>query len=265
MALVIAAGAVLVTCGALRIACSISATPSSTKLIWESRYRKKVSRKQQVSCDSADSRSRLLVVDGFDSTLRYGGEDVDLGFRFTDAGFRIATSTAPVAEHTNETWAKWSQNIPRLVNYGRADYYLLVRHPTRTCADVPCQLIAIASGIAVGAITAIAYGIWVVPRLIALLFAATVAHHAVYAGLKSKSRSSYRGHFAGPVVASLLDFGKVVEAIKHGNPGAILRRVKYMDDMVARDWQEIAAGTWGVYASLLVFLIGIVLLSRTPL
>ena len=209
-------------------------------------------------------RSRLLLVHGFDSSLLYGGEDVDLGFRFTDAGFRIATSTAAVAEHTTETWAKWSQNIPRLVRYGRADYYLVRHHPMRTPADVPSQIITIATEIALGIMGCVVYGVWALPRLIALLFAATIAHHVVYAGVKSKSGSSDWAHFAGPVITSLLELGKAFEAIKRGHPSAILRRVNYLDDIVARDWHEIAAGTWGVYASIVVFLVGIILLSRMP-
>ena len=134
----------------------------------------------------------------------------------------------------------------------------------RTPADVPSQIITIATEIALGIMVCVVYGVWALPRLIALLFAATIAHHVVYAGVKSKSGSSDWAHFAGPVITSLLELGKAFEAIKRGHPSAILRRVNYLDDIVARDWHEIAAGTWGVYASIVVFLVGIILLSRMP-
>src|SRR5579884_568980 len=89
-------------------------------------------------------KDRFLAIGGFDTELpHYGGEDVDLGFRFTDAGFRIQTSHSAVVRHNIETWARWSQNLPRLLSYGRADFYLIVRHPARTYLDLPSPLLTL--------------------------------------------------------------------------------------------------------------------------
>jgi len=77
-------------------------------------------------------RKQFLQVGGFDSTMpRYGGEDVDLGFRLDNQGLRIATAPDAVAEHAIETWGTWNQNLRRLWSFGLADYYLLIRHPER--------------------------------------------------------------------------------------------------------------------------------------
>jgi GT2 family glycosyltransferase len=207
-------------------------------------------------------RSRLLAVGGFDPDIPpYGGEDVDLGFRFTDAGFRIVTSKTAVAKHTTETWAAWSQNIPRLVNYGRADFYLIERHPNRTYADLPSQLIAFATQVAVALLTGLVYGIKAWPMLMAALLASIIAHHVVYAQRKRLPGSPYWPHLGGPIIINLLDFGKILEAIKKRKPKVILVRLKYLDDIIERDWREIAASAWGVYTSMLVFLAGVMLAS----
>jgi GT2 family glycosyltransferase len=207
-------------------------------------------------------RSRLLAVGGFDPKLPpYGGEDVDLGFRFTDAGFHISTSKAAVARHTIDTWATWSGNIPKLVRYGRADFYLMDRYPKRTHFDIPSELIAFAAQVTVGIIVGLVYGARAWPAVIIALLASILAHHAVYALLKRAPGSSYWTHLPGPLIISLLDLGKMLEAIKNNRLNVILLRLKYLDDIVEKDWREIAASAWGVYASMLVFMFGLMLAS----
>ena len=204
-------------------------------------------------------RSSLLAVDGFDASLpAYGGEDVDLGFRFTDAGFHIATSRAAVAKHTTDTWASWSQNIPKLIRYGRADFYLIDRHPNRAYIDIASHFVAVATQIGVATIAALIYGgeswLWLGCALVLSIF----VHHAVYALLKRQPGTSYWKHLAGPLIINLLDLGKIVEAVKNHRFSAILLRLKYLDDIIERDWPEISASAWGVYASMLVFMLGMI-------
>ena len=204
-------------------------------------------------------RSSLLAVSGFDPTLpEYGGEDVDLGFRFADAGFQIATSQAAVAIHTTETWATWSQNIPRLIRYGRADFYLIQRHPKRTYLDVAPPYIVLGSQIVVAVIAGLICGVKSRSALLCVLFLSIFVHHAVYAWLKRAPGSPYWKHLPGPIVINLLDLGKILEAVRNYRPSAILLRLKYLDDIVERDWPEISASAWGVYTSMVVFMFGIV-------
>jgi hypothetical protein len=50
-----------------------------------------------------------------------------------------------------------------------------------------------------------------------------------------------------------MDVAKSWEAVRHGRPGLILRRIKFLDDLIAQDWKEIAASAWGLTASALTF------------
>lgn len=199
-------------------------------------------------------KQALLAVGGFDPGLPpYAGEDVDLGFRFTGAGFRISTACNAAADHTVDTWSTWGQNIRRLISYGRADYHLLVRHPERTYIDTPSGLLAFAFEFVIAAAVLIICGLKLLTLVLVSLFAALFAYHAIYALLKRPRGSSFWVHFAGPIVHYLLDLGKIIEALRAKDVNAILRRVRYLDDIIERDWREIAASAWGVYASVLVF------------
>lgn len=192
------------------------------------------------------------AVGGFDPTLPpYGGEDVDLGFRFTDAGYRIQTSRNAVVEHTIETWSKWPQNIVRLSSYGKADFYLIKRHAARTYADVPSPLLAFVVEAALALAIAPA-ACWY--SLIALAIA-VLSQCLCYALLKRTKSASVFIHLPGVFIIALLDLGKWIEAVKHRDIRAIFVRLRYLDDIIEKDWREIWAYTWGSYASLLVFVV----------
>jgi len=76
-------------------------------------------------------REAFLQVRGFDTTFppRPGGEDVELGLRLTKAGCRIHCNPAAVVQHTRETWSSLRSMTRRLNAWGRAEYYLMERHP----------------------------------------------------------------------------------------------------------------------------------------
>ena len=64
-------------------------------------------------------RQPFLLAGGFDTSLpRYGGEDVALGLRLTERGFRIVTAQDAVAQHAITTWSTWHQNLRRLWSFG---------------------------------------------------------------------------------------------------------------------------------------------------
>lgn len=77
------------------------------------------------------SRSALAAVNGFDRSMdvNAGGEDVDVGLRIRQAGWRQCAIPKQLVVHTTETWDNWRANLRRSFNYGQAEYHLLERWP----------------------------------------------------------------------------------------------------------------------------------------
>jgi cellulose synthase/poly-beta-1,6-N-acetylglucosamine synthase-like glycosyltransferase len=208
-------------------------------------------------------RKLFLQIGGFDTTMpRYGGEDVDLGFRLDNKGLRIATAPDAVAEHAIETWGTWRQNLHRLWNFGKADYYLLMRHPERSFYDFPTgPLLWIAQFVLLIILVATSS---ISPMVSCALGASVTAYHIVYALVKHEGGSCLRVHLLGPVIFWIMDFAKAFESVKHGKPMFIFQRIKFHDDIIALDWREIVASAWGITASNVIFLV-VILLARINL
>ncbi len=207
-------------------------------------------------------RGPFLQVGGFDTTLpRYGGEDVDLGLRLADCGRRIVTAPDAVAEHNIVTWSTWRQNLRRLWSFGLADYHLLVRHPARSFLDFPTgpMLWLAQTAILVLLVAVNLVSMWSAG---AALLASIMAYPLVYALLKQRSGSALQVHLLGPLIFWTMDTAKALESLRHGRPGLISRRLRFLDDLIVQDWNEIAASAWALSASAAAF-VGILIFRST--
>jgi GT2 family glycosyltransferase len=84
-------------------------------------------------CNMAFRKAALEAIGGFDPQFRVAGDDVDLCWRFTDAGFTLGFSPAAVVWHhrRNSLRAFWRQQR----GYGRAEGMLQRKWPERHDAD----------------------------------------------------------------------------------------------------------------------------------
>ncbi len=77
-------------------------------------------------------KSDVLEAVRFDTTFPQhgGGEDVDICWQITDAGYAIAGADDAVVHHA--LWTPHREIFRRLFRWGRGEYQLVMRHPERT-------------------------------------------------------------------------------------------------------------------------------------
>ena len=80
-------------------------------------------------CNMAFDRERLLQLGGFDEQFRVAGDDVDMCWRFLDAGWNIGFSPAAVVWHHRRNTVRGY--LRQQKGYGRAEGMLFFKHPQR--------------------------------------------------------------------------------------------------------------------------------------
>ncbi|HVB17924.1 MAG TPA: glycosyltransferase [Stellaceae bacterium] len=80
-------------------------------------------------CNMAFRRDALLALGGFDPTYRAAGDDVDICWRFQDAGYTIGFSAAAVVWHFRRNTVRAYLNQQR--GYGKAEALVYAKHPFR--------------------------------------------------------------------------------------------------------------------------------------
>jgi O-antigen biosynthesis protein len=80
-------------------------------------------------CNMAFRRDKLLELGGFDAQFRQAGDDVDICWRFLDAGMHIGFAPSALVWHhrRNTIRAYWKQQA----GYGRSESMLQSKHPER--------------------------------------------------------------------------------------------------------------------------------------
>lgn len=80
------------------------------------------------------SREAILEVGLFDQSnpVAVSGEDVDIGLRLREAGYRGITVSDAVIYHTTSTWNDLWSNLRRCYYYGRSEAWLVRSHPGRS-------------------------------------------------------------------------------------------------------------------------------------
>ena len=80
-------------------------------------------------CNMAFRRDALLELGGFDPVYRAAGDDVDICWRFQDAGYTIGFSAAALVWHFRRNTVKAYINQQR--GYGKAEALVYAKHPFR--------------------------------------------------------------------------------------------------------------------------------------
>jgi glycosyltransferase involved in cell wall biosynthesis len=95
-------------------------------------------------------RACFEAVGGFDesSPRSPGGEDMDLGVRLTECGFAMHTNPRALVWHDRRTWSSLRGMVRRMARYGRAEAWVIERHPGRTRRLFPGHLALLAGGLA---------------------------------------------------------------------------------------------------------------------
>ena len=204
-------------------------------------------------------RNAFLEIGGFDPAFsRPGGEDVDIGFRLTEAGWRMCCNQKALAYHTKETWSSFWQVYERFLRYGAADALLIKKHTSRTITDFPMSTQYFVLLVTFSILCIPAYGSW--SMLLPLLWMCiTLVVYPLLPG-KQKSQNLKESWFVRAlelVLFTALDFGRLLGGIKYREKRAFYTRIIFFDEQLSLDWPGVVrsgfASTVSLFLTLLLF------------
>jgi len=195
------------------------------------------------------------AVGGFDERFLsiVGGEDVDFGWRVSEAGFFWKSVPSAVVEHDSTTWDSWLTNIRRVWRYGIGDYYLATVHRER-CFWEPLR-----------------YPVFSILVILIWLFFVKEGH--AFAGLIATGSSlifgwiysTYVANRSKPIVSQsffitmlaelfvgVFDFGHFWSALIRGDFRGIFSRVKHADGQVIDCRNRMQAKLFGLGSGILL-------------
>jgi glycosyltransferase involved in cell wall biosynthesis len=172
-----------------------------------------------------------------------GGEDVDFGLRLSEQGFQMIGTPAAVAYHDTQTWNELWPSVRRFFSWGRSEAHLIERHPSIAYLDMPSPVLVM---LLLG-MCSVAAAWWSWMTLLALPLG-----FLVYAALMSVAGARRHpddrlGGAMGHWVFFVLDLGRVWESARHARPFAAFSRLRFSEDQVTQEWQDIVPASWALW------------------
>jgi GT2 family glycosyltransferase len=201
------------------------------------------------SANFSARRSAFEQVGGFDETRSppgTGGEDVDLGLRLSSQVGSIVTAPNAEVWHSKSTWSSLSDNVRRFLSWGRGDCLLIRNHPELSFWDMPSLMVTSILVFVVSVlIAAIQRQLW--PLFGSLFF--PVASSLIFGWLHpvkdaSIARRFYRGGTL--LLMTILDIGRLLEAVKLRRPLMAMRRFRFAQDQLFEEWDDLVSTGWAL-------------------
>lgn len=201
------------------------------------------------------------AVGGFDDSgfLQVpGGEDVDLGLRLNDAGFRIRCNPEAIMHHTRETWQDSRKMRRRAFGYGRAHAHLLMKHAQRTGMEFPRPVVLWLSLAILSLVAAVSAGAWS-PLAWAPLFAIVflMVQALLFIGYNRSPHTplSLAHELAGQWLNQVYEFGIVYESLRQRRVAQITRKMIYAQGQLIHERDAKIIQTWSELTGVLALVL----------
>ncbi|MBT9166887.1 MAG: putative mycofactocin biosynthesis glycosyltransferase MftF [Syntrophomonadaceae bacterium] len=205
-------------------------------------------------------RDILNEVEGFSSFLppKEGGEDVDLGYRVQQLGYKIRCNPNAIVSHPREALRGWGGLIERAFRWGRAETHLLSRHRANSYFDIPkltllFGILLVASlykGLATHSFSLI---------FLPFLWLPTVA---LVQGFLGSYPQTLRGSWKEPIYSSIsvvIDFifelGTIFECLYRAKFSLLPLTFIYEERQLYDRWRQGMIKTWSLVISFLIWYI----------
>jgi GT2 family glycosyltransferase len=200
-------------------------------------------------------RKALLEIGGFDEAfpMRIYGEDVDLGLRLTRGGNFIKCNSRALVWHSRAAIGNYGAALRKVLRTGRADFYLGRHHPERLALEFPGSA-AVTVVLVVGSLIGLLgldtiQSIW---RALLWLPLYLGCYTAIQVWNNRDSLASFPARLGGTLLEFTFEFGRLTEALRHGDFQRLWRKFTYVAVQLAAERDRRLLQMWVTVGCLLL-------------
>lgn len=199
-------------------------------------------------------RNAFEEIGGFDTSFpdKPGGEDVDLGLRLTKKGFLIRNTKEGLVHHDKATWSLVKPMFRRCWYYGRADVYVVDRHPEYSCSVPPrkllLDLIAVLYIAAAGAV--------IDPCILLLIPLWMIVDFSIYSLIQMKygfGNNDFLHQFVILLLMAFNEAGYIWECVAQRKIHLVGRRTMFFDNQIKSVPDNAMRYIWQFFLQFILF------------
>lgn len=154
--------------------------------------------------------------------FKLGGDDLDMTYRVTKAGYMIGSAPDAVTYHSRKTWNNYKAVHDRAKRWGTMENFIVDRHPELYKRVIPKSYILQTLVLLFMSIVSLSLKNWL-PVIIAALWIVVnrVIDYAV--SIKQKGLCAPLYYFGAQIIQSQYEFYRVIGSLNRGSLGALYK------------------------------------------
>ena len=208
-------------------------------------------------CANISFKKKVLEkIGGFETKFPFGysGEDVDIGLRINESGYKIKCNSNARVNHTRETWSNFWNFCKKIFRWGRTDFYILKKHPHLSSIDFP-KFSTISLFIF---ILLLIFNILNSGRRINELMAFWLLCVPIMKAFLKTNKTKYFNDFLPNYLSfwftSLFEFGAIFESLKNKSFTMLYKKIVYGEGQLISEWNDKIIQNWSYILTLIIFL-----------
>lgn len=197
-------------------------------------------------CTNISFRKDVLEeVGGFKTKFPfdYSGEDVDIGLRVNELGYKIKCDSSAVVSHGREPWSNFGSFCKKVFRWGRTDFHLLRNHSHLSSIEFPrystillilfvCSLIFQLTGL-----------IWRMSELLLVWILCTPIIEVMLSTHKSKFNNFFSNYISFWLIF-IFELGAMFESIRNGSLSMLNKKIVYGNGQLIFEWDQKVVQCW---------------------
>jgi len=214
-------------------------------------------------CTNISFRREILVkIGGFRTQFPFdfSGEDVDIGLRINQLGYKIKCNPKALVNHRRETWSNPVSFCRKIFRWGRTGFHILKQHSYLSTIDFPkfstILLLIFCLFVVCGLL---GFGWKMSTLLILWLLCAPIVDAILKSFGSNKKISDFLLNYSSFWLILVYEFGSVFESLKNGSPSMLYRRHMYGSGQILFEWKQNVLQNWSFIICIiaLVFVLAI--------
>jgi len=183
----------------------------------------------------------------------FSGEDVDIGLRINELGYKIKCNPNAVVNHARETWSNLWGFCKKIFRWGRTDFHILKNHPQLSDIDFPkFSTVLLFLSILSIIFNIIGYG-WKMVELLMIWLLCTPIIESFLRSCKT-TLTDFFSYYLSFWFIFIFELGAIFESLRNRCLSMLHRKIVYGKGQLVFEWDNRVIKSWSYTLTLIVFL-----------
>jgi len=185
----------------------------------------------------------------------FSGEDVDIGLRINESGYKIKCNPNAVVNHNRETWSNFWSFSKKIFRWGRTDFHILKMHPHLSTVEFP-KFTVISLLLFILSIFCELIGIgWKMTEFFIMWLLFVPVMEALSKSYRSKKIADFLLNYASLWLIYIFEIGAIFESLKNCSLSMVYKKILYGQGQLIFEWDQKILQSWSFIVALLILLL----------